>query len=371
MSEECERVGGINLGQGVCDLPTPPVIADAAKRAIDRNLSTYTAPEGDPRLRCAIAEKLGRENGIYAEPEHEIVVTSGTTGAFAAALHGLLDPGDGILLIEPYYDYHVNCARLAGLEPHYITLEPPAFALGEEAVREAVRPHTRAIVVCTPANPSGKMFTRFELEAIARLAHEHDLLVITDEVYEYMRYDGRPHISPATVGDLWPRSVTIMGLSKTFAITGWRLGYAVAVQPMAQAIARVSDLLCVCAPRPLQHAVSEGFGLPGLYFESLALDFQCKRDRLCSALAAAGAEPFVPEGAHYVLTDVSSWGFASAGGAAAALLEGGKVAAVPGTAFYRDDGGRRGESLLRFCFAKEDAVLDEACERISAFRPAP
>jgi aminotransferase len=368
MTRECERVGGINLGQGLCDLPTPGPLADAAKAAIDANRSVYTYAEGDLALRRAIAGKLARDNAIEADPAGEIVVTTGATGAYAAAVTALLDPGDGILLMEPYYDYHVNCALLAGLEPHFLTLLPPEFALDEHRLQAALRPHTRAIVVCTPANPSGKMFSRAELETIARVAHQHDLLVITDEIYEYIRYDGRPHISPATVGGLWPRSVTVMGVSKTFSVTGWRVGYAVASEPIAQAIAQVSDVSCVCAPTPLQHAVTAGFAMPESYFAALATEGAHKRDRLCSALTAAGTRPIVPDGAHYVLADVSGWGYGSAREAAMALLEHGRVASVPGSAFYR---GPEGDSLLRFCFAKDDAVLDAACERIREFRPVP
>jgi len=364
MSRECDRVGAINLGQGICDLPTPQVVAAAAKAAIDANKCIYTYPEGDLALRQAIAAKLERDNCIKAQVDGEIVVTLGATGAFAATVNALLDPGDGILLMEPYYGYHLNCSVVAGLEPQYLTLTPPNFSLDAKALRAALRPNTRAIVVCTPANPSGKMFSRVELDTIARVANEHDLLVITDEIYEYIRYDGKRHISPATVGDLWPRSVTIMGLSKTFSITGWRVGYAVAPEPLARAITLVNDLYYICAANPLQHGVTAGFELPASYFVALASDYQRKRDQLCSALTTAGMAPVVPQGAYYVLADISGWGFATAREAAMALLEHGKVASVPGSAFYR---GATGEGLLRFCFAKDNDVLDVACERILRF----
>lgn len=366
MSRESDRAGAINLGQGICDLPTPPVVAAAAKAAIDADESIYTYPEGHLALRRAIAEKVARDNGLQAEPDGEIVVTAGATGAYAAAINALLNPGDGILIMEPYYGYHVGGAVIAGLEPQFLTLAPPEFTLTEQALRAALRPNTRAIVVCTPSNPSGKMFSRAELEAVARVAHDRDLLVISDEIYEYIRYDGRPHLSPATVGNLWPRSVTVMGLSKTFSITGWRLGYAVAPEPLSRAIALVNDLYYVCAPNPLQHGVLAGFALPPSYFTQMASDYQRKRDQLCGALAAAGMSPIVPDGAYYVLADVSDWGFGTARDAAMGLLEHGGVASVPGSAFYQ---GATGEGLLRFCFAKEDAVIEEACRRIRRFRP--
>jgi aminotransferase len=366
MSRESDRLGAINLGQGICDLPTPGPVAAAAKAAIDASKSIYTYPEGDLALRRAIAAKLARDNGIQADPEREIVVTVGATGAYAAAVNALLNPGDGILLMEPYYGYHLNCAVVAGLEPHYLTLAAPDFALTENALRAALRPNTRAVVVCTPANPSGKMFTRAELEAISRVAHERDLLVITDEIYEYIRFDGRPHLSPAAVDGLWHRCVTIMGLSKTFSITGWRLGYAVAPHPLAKAITLVNDLYYVCAPSPLQYGVVAGFDLPAAYFDGLADDYQRKRDRLCAALTAAGLAPIVPEGAYYTLAGVGAWPFTDSRQAALALLRDGGVASIPGGAFFR---GSAGDGLLRFCFAKDDESLDEACRRIRRFRP--
>jgi aminotransferase len=366
MSRESNRLGAINLGQGICDLPTPRPVAAAAKAAIDANKSTYTYPEGDLALRRAIAAKLGRDNGIQADPQGEVVVTLGATGAYAATVNALLNPGDGILLMEPYYDYHLNCAVVAGLEPHYLTLAAPDFALTGSALRAALRPNTRAVVVCTPANPSGKMFTRAELEAIAQVAHERDLLVITDEIYEYIRFDGRPHLSPAAVGGLWHRSVSIMGLSKTFSITGWRLGYAVAPGPLATAITLVNDLYYVCAPSPLQYGVVAGFDLPAAYFDGLAQDYQRKRDRLCEALTAVGLAPIVPEGAYYTLADICAWPFTDSKQAALALLRDGGVASIPGSAFFR---GSTGDGLLRFCFAKDDESLDEACRRIRRFRP--
>ncbi|MEM9488033.1 MAG: aminotransferase class I/II-fold pyridoxal phosphate-dependent enzyme [Myxococcota bacterium] len=365
MSRESNRVGAINLGQGICDLPTPPPVAAGAKAAIDARKSIYSYPEGIVELRQAIADKLARDNDITADPEGEIVVTVGSTGAFAAVCMGLLNPGDGILLMEPYYGYHLNCAAVSGLEAHYLTLEPPDFALGEQALRAAIKPNTRAMVVCTPSNPCGKMFSRAELELIDRVAAEHDLLVVTDEIYEYIRYDGRPHISPATVGDLRQRTVTIMGLSKTFSITGWRLGYAVAPAAMASAMTLINDLLYVCAPTPLQHGVVEGMKMPSSFYDELARDYQRKRDMLAEALSDAGLTPIIPQGAYYMLADVSSLGHETAIAASMDLLERVKVASIAGSAFYR---GATGESLVRFCYAKEDDVLAEACRRLRSLR---
>lgn len=365
MSRECHRVGGINLGQGICDMPTPALVRDAAVAAIRDGRSTYSYAEGAIELREAIAAKIARYNGFEVDPEREIVVSVGASGAFGATINALLDVGDGILLFEPYYGYHLNASSVAGLEPQFLRLDAPDFALSEDALEAAIEPNTRAVIVCTPSNPSGKMFDRAELEALSRVAQRHDLLVITDEVYEFIVFDGRKHISPATIDGLRERTVTITSLSKTFSITGWRLGYAAAPEAMAQAIMLVSDLMYVCAPTPLQYGVAAGFSAPESYFSGLARDYQRARDLLCTALDEGGMSPIIPQGAYYVLADIGHLGYETAREAAMALLEETGVAAVSGRCFYRAEPG---EQLLRFCFAKEEQVLGEACQRLSRFR---
>jgi aminotransferase len=366
MTRECERVRGINLGQGICDLPTPVPVREGAIEAIRARKSTYSFMEGVPELRAAIAKKLERKNGLKADPASEIVVTVGASGAYTCALHALLNPGDGVLVFEPFYGYHVNTALVAGLEPQYLRLDAPAFALTEAALRGALKPNTRAVVVCSPGNPSGKMFTRAELEIVAKVAREKDLVVISDEIYEDIRYDGREHVPAATVADLRERTVTIMGLSKTFSITGWRLGYAVAREDWARAIALVSDLFYICAPTPLQHGVAAGFGMPQSFYDELAAGYAQKREWTCSALERAGLKPVWPQGAYYVLADIGGLGFATARDAAMDLLEKVGVATIPGTAFFT---GNTGERFLRVCFAKEEDALQEACKRIERWKP--
>ncbi len=363
MSRECERLGGINLAQGNCDLPTPQLVCEAAAKAIFDQQNRYTFPEGVAPLRQAIAAKLARDNGLRADPATEIIVTSGATGGFAATLQALLNPGDGVLVMEPYYGYHLNVLLSIGLEAHYLALDPPAFELHEDALRAALRPNTRAIVVCTPSNPSGKMLDLEELQAIARVADEHDLLVITDEIYEYITYDGRRHISPASVDGLWDRTVTIMGMSKTLRVTGWRLGYVAAPAALAKPINLVNDLYYVCAPTPLQHGVIAGLDAPPSFFATLKAEFQHKRDTICASLVACGLNPVIPEGSYFVLADIRHLGYPSARAAALDLLQRSGVAAVPGTAFYR---GATGEGILRFCFAKEDDVLEDVARRLTA-----
>ncbi|RMF72500.1 MAG: aminotransferase class I/II-fold pyridoxal phosphate-dependent enzyme [Planctomycetota bacterium] len=368
MTRECVRVGGINLGQGLGDLPTPPQVAQGAIEAIRAGHSQYSFPEGTAELREAIAAKLARDNGLEVDPAREIVVTVGSSGAFAAALMALLDPGDGLLLFEPYYGYHLGAALLAGLRPEFVSLSPPTFAVDESALRAAISPNTRAIVLCTPSNPSGKVMSADELCIIERVATDADLLVITDEIYEYIVYDGVRHISPATIGSLRERTVSIMGFSKTFSITGWRMGYAVAPPRLARAINMANDLFYVCAATPLQHGVTAGLQAPRESYAQLAGQYQRKRDIICAALREAGMTPIVPKGAYYVLAEIQHLGFTSAKAAAMALLEEVGVASIPGTAFYQ---GATGERLLRFCFAKQDDVLHEAGERIRRFRPRP
>ncbi|WP_024297852.1 pyridoxal phosphate-dependent aminotransferase [Methylomicrobium lacus] len=365
MTRECERLGGINLGQGLGDLPAPPEVRDGAIKAIQDGRNTYTPSEGVTPLRLAIAEKLRRDNGLTVDPEQEIVISNGTTGAFAATLTALLNPGDGILLLEPYYGYHLNTILLQGLEPQFLTLNPPEFDLDEAALNAAVRPNTRAMVLCTPANPSGKMFSATELAIVERVAERHNLLIISDEIYEYITYDGRQHVSPASVGRLGERTVSIMGFSKTFSITGWRLGYAVAEASLASAINLVNDLLYVCAPSPLQYGVAAGLEVPPEYFQHLRSEYQRKRDIICEGLNDAGLTPLVPQGAYYVLASIAHLGFADARSAAISLLEQTGVASVPGSAFYQSGAG---ESLIRFCFAKDDATLREAVARLRKFR---
>jgi aminotransferase len=366
MTRECVRAGGINLGQGICDTPTPAIVEEGAREAIRLHQSTYSKFEGVDPLRATIARKIASYNKVTYDPDGEVLVTIGATGAFAATVMALLDPGDEVILFQPYYGYHVNTLRVAGVNPVFVPMTPPAWDINFNHITDAITAKTRAILVNTPSNPCGKVWTRAELEQIADIAISHDLLVITDEIYEYLVYDGREHISPASIPGLHERAVTISGYSKTFSITGWRIGYAAAPRPLAEPIGLINDLFYVCAPTPLQHAVAEGIErLPASYYTSLRDDYWRKRDMICNALRAANLTPFDPQGAYYVLADVSSMGLDSARDAAMKLLEVTGVASVPGTAFYQGD---KGEGLVRFCFAKSEDVLRDACERLQRLR---
>lgn len=363
MSRACDAVGGINLGQGICDLPTPPPVADAARDAITQNRVVYTAADGILPLREAVRDKIRRHYGMEYDPASEIVVTSGATGGFAAACLALFDPGDEIILFEPYYGYHLNTVIAFGLTPVLVPTRPPGWEVDFDALARAITPRTRAVVVCTPSNPSGKVWSAGELDRLAALCEERDILAITDEIYEHILYDGLAHVPLASRGRARERTVTLSGLSKTFAITGWRIGYLTAPPEIARRITVLHDLLYVCAPTPLQHAVVAGLGMPDAYYVDLAASYAKKRAIFCSALADAGLTPYVPRGAYYVLADVRRLGFPTSKTAAMALLDRTKIASVPGTSFYVDPVG---ETLCRFCFAKEDDVLEEAARRLRA-----
>jgi aminotransferase len=362
MSVECDLVGGINLAQGICDTPVPAPVQEAAIQAIHDGHNIYTRLDGIARLRQAIAQKQQREYGLDYDPESEILVTSGATGGLHAAVMALLNPGDEVLLFEPFYGYHLATLRSLRVHPVLVPLAEPEWALDLDALQAAITPRTRALILNTPSNPCGKVFSRQELEAIAALAIEHDLFVFTDEIYEYFVYDGRRHISPATLPGMKERTVAISGFSKTFSVTGWRLGYVTASAEWLGAMSYFHDLTYVCAPSALQHAAAAGLEqLPASFYTQLAADHQAKRGRILGALRAAGLEPSVPAGAYYVLASAARLPGKNAAEKARHLLASTGVAAVAGSAFFRHG---RGESLLRFCFAKKDHELDDACERL-------
>jgi aminotransferase len=365
MTLACNKINGINLAQGICDCPLPAPVGTGAKAAIDKGINTYTRFDGLVELRAAIAEKYRRFYGMTVDPECEIVVSCGATGAFYCACLALLNPADEVIVFEPYYGYHINTLNLMGARARYVRLNPPLWHVSAEAIGSAVTAHTRAILMNTPANPSGKVFSADDLEAVAAAAKKHDLWVFTDEIYEHFVYDGLRHIPLATLPGLRERTVTISGLSKTFSITGWRIGYAICDRQYAQAIGHFNDLVYVCAPAPLQLGAARGItDLGPEYYNDLSREFLRKRSGLCDALAYAGCAPVVPQGAYYVLADLTRVPGKSSREKALSLLEETGIACVPGCAFYHDEAG---ENLGRFCFAKEEIVIDEVCERLKKY----
>jgi len=355
-------MGGINLAQGVCDTPVPPVVEAAAIQAIRDGQNIYTRCDGIARLREAIAAKQRRDHGLSYNAENEVLVASGATAGLHVAVMALLNPGDEVLVFEPFYGYHVNTFKSLRVEPVLVALAEPEWQLDVDAMRAAVTPRTRAILLNTPANPTGKIFTRAELEAVAQLCIERDLFLITDEIYEYFVYDGARHICPATLDGMRERAIVLSGFSKTYSITGWRVGYAVADARWMPAMAHFHDLTYVCSPAPFQVATAVGLEqLPPAFYAQLAADYQSKRERLATALSDAGMSPHVPPGAYYIMASAERLPGQTAAEKARHLLRSTGVAAVAGSAFYRPG---RGENLLRFCFAKRDAELDEACARL-------
>jgi aminotransferase len=362
MSIECERLGGINLAQGVCDTPVPIAVREEAYRGMEEGVNSYTRFDGLAQLRQTIAKKLSTFNAICANPETDIIVSAGSTGAFYCACLALLDPGDEVILFEPYYGYHVNTILAVEARARYVRLHAPRWSFSRDELEGAVTPRTKAILVNTPANPSGKVFTRSELETVADCAMRHDLFVFTDEIYEHFVYDGRSHISPASIDGLAERTITISGFSKTLSVTGWRIGYSVSASKWAQRIGYMNDLVYVCAPAPLQYGVA--LGLPRLdagFYRGLTEEYSRKRQQLCGALKNAGLNPYIPQGAYYVLADASSLPGSSSREKAMFLLRQIGVASVPGEAFFQS---AEGKNMVRFCFAKPDDVLDEACRRL-------
>lgn len=362
MTKECLRLSGINMAQGVCDLDVPECVMEGAIDAMRKGINTYTPCEGTSALREAIADKEKRFYDMEIDAESEVMVSGGATGAFYAAALALLDPGDEVIILEPYYGYHVSTLALLGCVPSFVRLDPPDWSLDRQMLEKAVTGRTRAMMVNSPGNPSGKVFTRQELEMIADFAEAHDLVIFSDEIYEHFVYEGLSHIPPATIAGLRERTVTISGLSKVFSITGWRLGYAIAPSELIKTASHFNDLVYVCAPTPLQMGAARGLMELGQdYYEGIAAEHLEKRNMFCAALVKAGLSPHVPKGAYYVLADISKLPGHNEKAKVMYILEKCGVAAVPGSAFYKEDSGRM---LARFCFAKKDDVLEEACARI-------
>lgn len=362
MTHECKRVGGINLSQGVCDLGVPAPVRQGAEAAMESGTNSYTHFQGLSVLRRAIAARLGRY-GFDADPEAEITVTAGATGAFYCACMALLDPGDEMILFEPYYGYHLSILGSLEVNPAYVPLAPPHWTFRDADLEAAVTPRTKALVLCTPANPSGKVFSREELERIRDFAVKHDLYVVTDEMYEYFLYGGCEHVPPARLDGMADRTITVSGFSKTYNITGWRIGYSYCRPDLARIIGYFNDQAYVCAPAPLQAGVARGLEeLPEDYYTDLARTFTAKRDLLCAALERAGMPPIVPDGSYYVLADVTALPGATGKERAMHLLRETGVACVPGEAFYHRP--EDGAGIARFCFAKTDEELGAAVERL-------
>ena len=367
MSRLAREHRAINLAQGFPNFAAPDLLKEAAAKAIHDDINQYAITWGAQGLREAVARKYQRWYGLVADPEREITVTCGATEAMIATLLALVNPGDEVIVFEPFYENYGPDAILADARPVYVPLDP-GQGLDLDRLAAAFSPRTRAIIVNTPANPSGRVLTRAELSAIAELCVRHDALAVTDEIYEHIRFDG-DHIPIATLPGMRGRTVTISGASKTFSVTGWRIGWIVAPADLTDAIRKVHDFLTVGAPAPLQEGVAAALdGLDDSFYQGLAAMYRGKRDLLHSALEAAGFRCRPPEGAYYILADFTGLGPAGAAGAplddtafSVWLSREVGVTPVPGSSFYREGGGR---SLVRFVFCKTEEILVEAARRL-------
>jgi aspartate/methionine/tyrosine aminotransferase len=359
--------GAVNLSQGFPDFPAPEEVKEAARRAISADINQYAITWGARSLREAIAEKFTRRYGVAVDPERDVTVTCGSTEAMIATLLAVLDPGDEVVVLEPFYENYGPDAILSGATPRFVKMRPPDWAFDRDELRRAFTKKTRAIIVNTPNNPTGKVFTRDELEFIAGLCRDHDALAITDEIYEHILYDGATHIPMATLPGMAERTVTINGMSKTYSVTGWRVGWTIAPPVLTDAIRKVHDFLTVGAAAPLQEAGALALDLPPRYYTALAEGYARRRDRLLPILERAGFRVYRPAGAYYAMTEIDGLGWDDDVAFARHLVEKIGVAVVPGSSFYRDpaDGRRQ----VRFAFCKKDETLDEAERRLSLLVP--
>jgi len=365
MTMSCVEANGINMAQGVCDLHLPGPVARGAVNAIEDGFNSYTRYDGYKLLRETVTEKALKYNNISCDPEKNVVVSIGATGVFYAVCMALLDPEDEVIIFEPFYGYHVNIIRAVGAKPVFYQLTPP-WGIDVNALEALITPRTKAILVNTPSNPAGKVFSREELKAIGDMAVKHNIFIFTDEIYEYFIYDGLKHVSIGSMPEYFDRTITISGHSKTFSITGWRVGYCICHNRWKEAIGHMNDLIYVCAPSPCQLGIAQGIReLPDEYYIDLKTRFQRVRDRLCDVLDSVGLTPRVPKGAYYVLADVSSVPGENSRDKALYVLKHTGVAAVPGRAFYKHGGG---DGFLRFCFAKKDEDIEKALKNLSSFK---
>jgi aminotransferase len=361
MTRLCAMHGGINLAQGFPNFPAPPEVKEAAKRAIDADINQYAITWGSKTLRDALARVYRELYAMQVDPETMLTVTCGSTEAMISTLLAICDPGDEVIVLEPFYENYGPDAAISGATPVFVPLRAPTFGFDPDELARAFTPRTKAIIVNTPNNPTGRVFTRGELETIAALCREHDVIAVTDEIYEHILYTGE-HIPIATLDGMSERTVTISGASKTFSVTGWRVGWVVAAPELTAAIRKVHDFVTVGAPAPLQEGIAAALGLGRTYYERLATDYRARRDRLVRILEGAGFSPNTPEGAYYVLCDIRPFGFDDDVAFAKSLIRDVGVAGVPGSSFYSR--AELGRHLIRFTFCKSADVLDEAGARL-------
>ena len=361
MSILCNEKKGLNMAQGLCDLEVPLPVVQGAKEGIDNGQNTYTSSYGNYKLRTAIAKK---QNDFYSQgiEAENVLVSLGAMGAFYATAMSLLNEGDEVVLFEPYYGYHVATLQSIGCKIKYIRTTPPSYEIDFNELKETISEETKAILICNPSNPSGKVYTKEELETLSSIINDNDLFLFSDEMYEHFVYDGLAFSSALSIESLKERTVVISGFSKIYSITGWRLGYAITSKEVIDTASAFNDLVYVCPPAPLQHGILKGLNeLPKSYYTDVAIEHQEKRDKFIKALNDAGLKAEYVKGAYYVLADISKLEGADDKEKVLTLLEKTGIATVPARAFYQES---KGINLARFCFSKKSEELDEAIERL-------
>lgn len=366
MTRLAARHGAINLGQGMPDFPAPEIIQEAACQAIRDGYNQYAITWGAPALRQAIAKKVESFNRIPCDPEKNITVCCGATECMISTMLALVNPGDEVIIFQPFYENYGPDAIISGAKPVFIPLQPPHWNFDPDQLKAAFNDNTKALILNTPNNPTGKVFTRDELSLIAQLCIEHDVYVFSDEIYEHIIYSNTPHISIASLPGMSERTVTISGLSKTFSVTGWRLGYCVATAEITNAIRKTHDFLTVGAPHPLQMAAAAALSLPESYYQQLQRDYLHRKNIFLPYLKNSGLTVYEPEGAYYVMTDISPLGWKDDTAFVKKMIETIGVSAVPGSSFYAPK--EIGKTMVRFMFAKRDETLHAAGERLTRLK---
>src|ERR671914_1730688 len=370
MTREAMKYGAVNLSQGYPDFPAPEDIKRVAMQAIADNVNQYAITWGAKDFREAIAKKTKWYLGLDIDPETEITVTCGSTEGMIASMMATVDPGEEVIVFEPYYENYAPDAILSDAKPRYVPLRAPDWTFDPVELRAAFSQKTKAIIICNPNNPTGKVFTRDEMEFIAALCQEYDALCFTDEIYEHILYprEGREveHISMAQLPGMRERTVVVNSMSKTYSVTGWRVGYCIAPPEITAAIRKVHDFLTVGAAAPLQAAGAYALALPPSYYDHLQTDYRARRDLILPELEKAGFKTFRPDGAYYVMTDISGFGFKNDIEFTKHLIREVGVACVPGSSFYSDP--KLGSQQVRFCFCKKDETLMLASERLKKLR---
>jgi N-succinyldiaminopimelate aminotransferase len=364
MSALALRTGALNLGQGFPDVDGPPAVVEAAVEAMRNGRNQYAPGPGFPELREAVATHQQRHYGLDVDPATQVVVTAGATEAIAAALLALVDPGDEVVVLEPFYDSYVACIAMTGGVRRGVTLRAPDFRLDTDALRAAVSDRTKLLLLNTPHNPTGTVLTRQELQAVADVAVEHDLLVVTDEVYEHLVFDDREHVPICTLPGMWDRTLTISSAGKTFSFTGWKVGWVTGPADLVASVYSAKQWLTFSNAAPMQPAVAQALDKETGFYEGLARDLQAKRDLLCEGLAGLDVDVHVPEATYFVTTDVRRYGYDDALAFCLALPERAGVVAIPSQVFYDDQA--EGRHKVRWAFCKERAVVEEGVRRLAA-----